>query len=83
MIEPGMHLNAVGGDCPGKTELHADVLRMAAVPAVPCAACSPVSTSRDANACERPASNTALNPVMNASGTRNRDAARANALKMP
>jgi ornithine cyclodeaminase len=31
MIEPGMHLNAVGGDCPGKTELHADVLRMARV----------------------------------------------------
>lgn len=31
MIEPGMHLNAVGGDCPGKTELHADVLRMASV----------------------------------------------------
>ncbi|MHB9836428.1 ornithine cyclodeaminase [Paraburkholderia terrae] len=28
MIEPGMHLNAVGGDCPRKTELHADVLRM-------------------------------------------------------
>jgi ornithine cyclodeaminase len=27
MLEPGMHLNAVGGDCPGKTELHADVLR--------------------------------------------------------
>jgi ornithine cyclodeaminase len=27
MIEPGVHLNAVGGDCPGKTELHADVLR--------------------------------------------------------
>lgn len=26
-LEPGMHLNAVGGDCPGKTELHADVLR--------------------------------------------------------
>ncbi len=23
MVEPGMHLNAVGGDCPGKTELHA------------------------------------------------------------
>lgn len=22
-----MHINAVGGDCPGKTELHADVLR--------------------------------------------------------
>jgi ornithine cyclodeaminase len=28
MIEPGMHLNAVGGDCPGKTELHADILAM-------------------------------------------------------
>jgi ornithine cyclodeaminase len=27
MIEPGMHLNAVGGDCPGKTELHADIVR--------------------------------------------------------
>jgi ornithine cyclodeaminase len=27
MIEPGMHLNAVGGDCPGKTELHADILK--------------------------------------------------------
>lgn len=27
MIEPGMHINAVGGDCPGKTELHIDVLR--------------------------------------------------------
>jgi ornithine cyclodeaminase len=27
MIAPGMHLNAVGGDCPGKTELHADVVR--------------------------------------------------------
>ena len=26
MIEPGMHLNAVGGDCPGKTELHGDIL---------------------------------------------------------
>ncbi|MEO7335654.1 MAG: ornithine cyclodeaminase [Caldimonas sp.] len=31
MIEPGMHLNAVGGDCPGKTELHPDVLRMSSV----------------------------------------------------
>ncbi|MFO1276574.1 MAG: ornithine cyclodeaminase [Sphaerotilus natans] len=31
LIEPGMHLNAVGGDCPGKTELHADVLRAARV----------------------------------------------------
>src|SRR5271170_8220209 len=27
MVQPGMHLNAVGGDCPGKTELHADILR--------------------------------------------------------
>ena len=31
MIEPGMHLNAVGGDCPGKTELHPDVLSAAQV----------------------------------------------------
>ncbi|MEO8278913.1 MAG: ornithine cyclodeaminase, partial [Ideonella sp.] len=31
MIEPGMHINGVGGDCPGKTELHADVLRSARV----------------------------------------------------
>jgi ornithine cyclodeaminase len=27
MVVPGMHLNAIGGDCPGKTELHADILR--------------------------------------------------------
>ena len=27
MVQPGMHLNAVGGDCPGKTELHVDILR--------------------------------------------------------
>jgi ornithine cyclodeaminase len=27
MLEPGMHINGIGGDCPGKTELHADVLR--------------------------------------------------------
>jgi ornithine cyclodeaminase len=26
VVRPGMHLNAVGGDCPGKTELHADIL---------------------------------------------------------
>jgi ornithine cyclodeaminase len=26
MIEPGMHLNAIGGDCPGKTELDAEIL---------------------------------------------------------
>ena len=31
MLAPGMHINAVGGDCPGKTELHADVLRSAQV----------------------------------------------------
>jgi ornithine cyclodeaminase len=31
MICAGVHLNAVGGDCPGKTELHADVLRMPGV----------------------------------------------------
>jgi ornithine cyclodeaminase len=31
MIEPGMHINGVGGDCPGKTELHADVLRAARI----------------------------------------------------
>ena len=31
MIRPGMHLNAVGGDCPGKTELHGDILDAAKV----------------------------------------------------
>ena len=31
MVEPGMHINAVGGDCPGKTEIHPDVLRMSSV----------------------------------------------------
>lgn len=31
MIEPGMHINGVGGDCPGKTEIHADILRAAKV----------------------------------------------------
>ncbi|GMV47493.1 MAG: ornithine cyclodeaminase [Pseudomonadota bacterium] len=31
MLEPGMHLNAVGGDCPGKTELHPAVLAAARV----------------------------------------------------
>ena len=31
MIEPGMHLNALGGDCPGKTELHPGVLQAGAV----------------------------------------------------
>lgn len=27
MVGPGLHINAVGGDCPGKTELHPDILR--------------------------------------------------------
>ncbi|WP_034297040.1 ornithine cyclodeaminase [Herbaspirillum sp. RV1423] len=31
MIEAGTHINAVGGDCPGKTELHRDVLDKARV----------------------------------------------------
>jgi ornithine cyclodeaminase len=31
MIVPGMHVNAVGGDCPGKTELHRGVLERASV----------------------------------------------------
>ena len=31
MVEPGMHINGVGGDCPGKTELAAGVLAMADV----------------------------------------------------
>ena len=30
-LAPGMHLNAVGGDCPGKTELAAEVLRRSSV----------------------------------------------------
>lgn len=28
MIEPGVHINGVGGDCPGKTELASDILFM-------------------------------------------------------
>lgn len=31
MVEPGMHLNAIGGDCPGKTELDVEILRRADV----------------------------------------------------
>lgn len=31
MVEPGMHINALGGDCPGKTELHVDVLKAASI----------------------------------------------------
>ena len=26
MVGSGLHINAVGGDCPGKTELHRDIL---------------------------------------------------------
>ena len=31
MVVPGQHINAIGGDCPGKTEIHPDVLREARV----------------------------------------------------
>jgi len=31
MLEDGMHVNAIGGDCPGKTEVHPDVLSRAKV----------------------------------------------------
>lgn len=31
MLAPGMHINAVGGDCPGKTELQRDILEAAHV----------------------------------------------------
>jgi ornithine cyclodeaminase len=31
MLEPGLHINAVGGDCPGKTELASAVLQAAKV----------------------------------------------------
>ena len=27
MVGAGVHINAIGGDCPGKTELHAEILR--------------------------------------------------------
>jgi len=27
LVGDGVHINAVGGDCPGKTELHADILK--------------------------------------------------------
>jgi ornithine cyclodeaminase len=29
MIGAGVHINAIGGDCPGKTELHKDILKRA------------------------------------------------------
>ncbi len=31
MVEPGMFINGLGGDCPGKTELHADILKNAEI----------------------------------------------------
>lgn len=31
MTKPGLHINGVGGDCPGKTELHKDILAHARV----------------------------------------------------
>lgn len=31
MVGAGVHINAVGGDCPGKTELHADILRRSGI----------------------------------------------------
>ncbi|MCZ8182921.1 MAG: ornithine cyclodeaminase [Beijerinckiaceae bacterium] len=31
MVGAGVHINAVGGDCPGKTELHADILRRSSI----------------------------------------------------
>lgn len=31
MVGPGVHINAVGGDCPGKTELHRDILNRAEI----------------------------------------------------
>ena len=30
MVGAGIHINAIGGDCPGKTELHKDILNRAA-----------------------------------------------------
>ncbi len=31
MVGAGVHINAIGGDCPGKTELHRDILSRADV----------------------------------------------------
>ena len=31
MVGAGVHINAIGGDCPGKTELHADILRRSSI----------------------------------------------------
>ena len=31
MVGPGVHVNAIGGDCPGKTELHSDILHRSSI----------------------------------------------------
>ena len=31
MVNPGVHINAIGGDCPGKTELETSILRRARI----------------------------------------------------
>ena len=31
LVGAGLHINAVGGDCPGKTELHADILKRSSI----------------------------------------------------
>lgn len=31
MVGAGVHINAIGGDCPGKTELHSDILKRSTV----------------------------------------------------
>lgn len=31
MVGAGVHINAIGGDCPGKTELHPDILKRSSV----------------------------------------------------
>ena len=31
MVGAGVHINAIGGDCPGKTELHKDILHRSTV----------------------------------------------------
>jgi ornithine cyclodeaminase len=31
MVGSGIHINAIGGDCPGKTEIHRDILERAAI----------------------------------------------------
>jgi ornithine cyclodeaminase len=31
MVGAGVHINAIGGDCPGKTELHADILNRSSI----------------------------------------------------